>query len=168
MPPERIRVVGNGVDDVFTRRMGSARMVTYVLALGTLEPRKNLARVVEAPHVSRASSCASSARLGGEASTCPAGWASSRTRSSHGCSPEVPRCLVYASLYEGFGLPVLEAMACGTPARDLAREARSRRSRAGQRSSSPIRSIRESIAAGIAEADGAPRRARPARSRARA
>jgi glycosyltransferase involved in cell wall biosynthesis len=25
------------------------------------------------------------------------------------------RCLVYPSLYEGFGLPVLEAMACATP-----------------------------------------------------
>ena len=35
------------------------------------------------------------------------------TRSS--TSTARPRCLVFPSLYEGFGLPPLEAMACGCP-----------------------------------------------------
>src|SRR5262249_57877675 len=47
VPPERIRVVPNGVDDVFTEG-GPRAEGDYVLAIGTLEPRKNLARTVDA------------------------------------------------------------------------------------------------------------------------
>ena len=47
IPEERIRVVPNGVEPVFTPA-GDAASGDYVLAVGTLEPRKNLARVVEA------------------------------------------------------------------------------------------------------------------------
>jgi glycosyltransferase involved in cell wall biosynthesis len=47
VPVERIRVVPNGVDPVFTTDGPSAEG-DYVLAVGTLEPRKNLAAAVEA------------------------------------------------------------------------------------------------------------------------
>ena len=46
-PDRRIRVVPNGVDPVFTPD-GPAAEGDYVLAVGTLEPRKNLAGVIEA------------------------------------------------------------------------------------------------------------------------
>ena len=47
VPADRVRVIGNGVDPVFTTD-GPAEDGDYVLAVGTLEPRKNLARAVEA------------------------------------------------------------------------------------------------------------------------
>ena len=47
VPAEKIRVIPNAVEDAFTRD-GPAAAGEYVLAVGTLEPRKNLVRVVEA------------------------------------------------------------------------------------------------------------------------
>ncbi len=47
VPSERVRVVPNGVDAVFTAE-GPAAEGDYVLAVATLEPRKNLGRAVEA------------------------------------------------------------------------------------------------------------------------
>ena len=47
VPAERIRVIPNGVEPVFAPD-GPRAEGDYVLAVGTLEPRKNLARVVEA------------------------------------------------------------------------------------------------------------------------
>lgn len=103
----------------------------FVLFLGTLEPRKNVPRLVEAMETIWDERPAFPDLLlaGGE------GWglrgfagriAASRHASRiHpiGWTPEIERArlirharlLAYPSLYEGFGLPPLEAMALGTP-----------------------------------------------------
>ena len=112
---DRIRVIPNAVHETFAPD-GPAAEGDYVLAVGTLEPRKNLHRVAEAAR-----------RIGVELRVVGArGWGGVDVGRDGvhwlGWVPDEElarlyrgaRCVAYASVYEGFGIPVLEAMACGT------------------------------------------------------
>jgi glycosyltransferase involved in cell wall biosynthesis len=116
VPRERIRVVPNGVDDTFSAE-GARTDGDYVLALGTLEPRKNLARAVDAAgHLGIELRIAGAPGWGGvDVRGAHVTWLGRVADSELATLLRGARCLVYPSLYEGFGIPVLEAMACGTP-----------------------------------------------------
>jgi glycosyltransferase involved in cell wall biosynthesis len=109
---ERVRVVPNGVDDVFTAE-GPRVEGSYVLAVATLEPRKNLARAVEAARLAGVELKVVGARGWGAVEI--DGWVGEVPDAELAALYRGARCVLYPSLYEGFGLPVLEAMACGTP-----------------------------------------------------
>jgi glycosyltransferase involved in cell wall biosynthesis len=138
--PEKVRVTPLGVDprfrpihDPVTLRRVRRRYdlpERFVLSVGTLEPRKNIARLCEAFRIL----WHQSDKRWGLVLTGGKGWKDGPIHQALGEMPvgavrltgyvpdeDLPAlysladAVVYPSLYEGFGLPVVEAMACGTP-----------------------------------------------------
>jgi glycosyltransferase involved in cell wall biosynthesis len=125
--PEFVPAAPQAMDEI-RRRYGLPER--YLIHVGTIEPRKNLTRLVEALERLREDGLAIPlVVVGGK------GWLyddffrrleQSEVRDSvtfPGYVPSADLPVLYSaasvavvpSVYEGFGLPVLEAMACGTP-----------------------------------------------------
>src|SRR4051794_2454910 len=117
LPPAKVTVTPHGVDPAFTPGAGTTG--SYLLFVGAVQARKNplaaadAARAVGMPLVvagpEKDAALARELRARGADVR---GWVE---------QPELVElfrraaALVWPSRYEGFGLPVLEAMACGTP-----------------------------------------------------
>jgi len=121
VPPERVRVAHPGVRTIFRPDGPSAELGRpFALTVATLEPRKNLGALLEA-HALLADEL-ELVVVGAE------GWGEQPLLERPGVrrlgfvpDDELARLyrgasvLVYPSRFEGFGIPVVEAMASGTP-----------------------------------------------------
>jgi len=112
--PLRVEVIGvpppEGLSPEGARADGE-----YVLAVGTLEPRKNLARAAEAAARAGAELRVVGARGWGDVEANGVRWLGEVDDAELARLLRGARALVYPSLYEGFGIPILEAMSVGTP-----------------------------------------------------
>lgn len=137
-PPDKIRVVYPGVEPpslhAMERETGGEDVrrkyqlpKRYFLFIGTLQPRKNIARIAQAYRLWRDQHPKDSAGLvlaGGKGWLFDPAWVQGVDGiylpgyiddADKGALLAGALALVFPSLYEGFGFPVIEAMHAGTP-----------------------------------------------------
>ena len=139
IPPEKIKVIYPGISSIFSDTPANKEKLKqkynlpnhFILFLGTIEPRKNIIGLIEAFEKCYSSlPMPYSLILAGAPS-----WNDKEIHERAATSPlkdkikfigyvdaeekpglySLAELFVYPSFYEGFGFPVLEAMACGTP-----------------------------------------------------
>jgi len=137
IPPEKISVIFNAVEPHFKATTPSKEIFTkyhipdvpYIITVGTVQPRKNYSRLVKALAQLRTKQDIHLVVVGGRGWLEDEFYATIRdekmTDYVHltGFVPDEDLPALYTgaismafpSLYEGFGIPILEAMACGVP-----------------------------------------------------
>jgi glycosyltransferase involved in cell wall biosynthesis len=129
--PDKIRVIYPGADapvigDIRAAKAKYGLPDRYFLFLGTLQPRKNIARLVQAYSAYRARTPDPCALVlaGAKGWLFDPAWIADADGvivtgyiddDARGALYAGSRGFVFPSLFEGFGFPVLEAMLCGVP-----------------------------------------------------
>ena len=141
IPNEKIRVIPLAADPIFRQHEDidavRSRIATrfgikppFLFYTGSLMPRKNIRRLIEAFRILKRKSYPHTLVIGGSVTSCPndlreiitnenmqrdvlfTGYVTKEDLVDMYNAAEI---FIYPSLYEGFGIPPLEAMACGTP-----------------------------------------------------
>ena len=125
IPKERVAVIAHGVEPAFSR-LDRSHTESYLLCVSTLHPHKNLPRLIRAYGRKKRDFRLVLAGLRGfHAETIERQIEEMGLRDSVQITGWVPRddlyslyerarAFVYPSMFEGFGMPVLEALAAGT------------------------------------------------------
>ncbi len=135
VPADKIRVVPLGISDEFkvlNVERPSSLQHPFILYLGTIEPRKNVSAIIKAFNIIKAGNDLKDLKL---VLAGRLGWLYQETLKTYEASPykediilwgpvkkedrallyNLAEALIFPSFFEGFGLPPLEAQACGCP-----------------------------------------------------